>query len=135
MFKVCFVDLDLGDTLLTHCCLAAIPTNCPSRSLAAALLERFYDVDSGSVSIDGVDLRHLDPKWLRGRAIGYINQEPVLFATSIIENIRYGRPGATDQEVIEAAKAANADNFIRSFPSGYDTVLGECAFSPFSPCR
>ena len=91
----------------------------------AALLERFYDVDAGSVSIDGVDLRALDPKWLRGRAIGYINQEPVLFATSILENIRFGRPGATDQEVMEAAKAANADNFIRSFPSGYDTVLGE----------
>ena len=93
--------------------------------LTAALLERFYDVDAGSVSIDGVDLRALDPKWLRGRAIGYINQEPVLFATSILENIRFGRPGATDQEVMEAAKAANADNFIRSFPSGYDTVLGE----------
>ena len=93
--------------------------------LTAALLERFYDVDAGSVSIDGVDLRTLDPKWLRGRAIGYINQEPVLFATSIMENIRFGRPGATDQEVMEAAKAANADNFIRSFPSGYDTVLGE----------
>ena len=83
-------------------------------------------MDAGSVSIDGVDLRALDPKWLRGRAIGYINQEPVLFATSIMENIRYGRPGATDQEVIEAAKAANADNFIKSFPSGYGTVLGEC---------
>jgi len=95
------------------------------KSTVAALLERFYDVDAGSVSIDGVDLRALDPKWLRGRAIGYINQEPVLFATSIMENIRYGRPGATDQEVTEAAKAANADNFIRSFPSGYDTVLGE----------
>ena len=78
------------------------------------------------MSIDGVDLRDLDPKWLRGRAIGYINQEPVLFATSIMENIRYGRPGATDQEVIEAAKAANADSFIKSFPSGYGTVLGEC---------
>ena len=93
--------------------------------LSAALLERFYDVDAGSVSIDGVDLRTLDPKWLRGRAIGYINQEPVLFATSIMENIRFGRPGATDQEVMEAAKAANADNFIRSFPLGYDTVLGK----------
>ena len=62
---------------------------------------RFYDVDSGRISIDGEDIRSLDPAWLRGRIVGFINQEPVLFATSILENIRYGRPDATDDEVIQ----------------------------------
>ncbi|XP_061177199.1 mitochondrial potassium channel ATP-binding subunit-like [Saccostrea echinata] len=95
------------------------------KSTVAALLERFYDIESGRICIDGVDLRELDPSWLRGKAIGFINQEPVLFATSVMENIRYGRPDATDVEVIEAATLANADGFIRSFPEGYSTVLGE----------
>ncbi len=62
-------------------------------------MERFYDVDAGSVTIDGHDVRDLDPAWLRGRAMGFINQEPVLFATSVMENIRYGRPDASDAEV------------------------------------
>lgn len=60
---------------------------------------RFYDVKCGSITVDDVDLRTLDPSWLRGRVIGFINQEPVLFATSIMENIRYGYPDATDTEV------------------------------------
>ncbi|QQP35441.1 ATP-binding cassette sub-family B member 8 mitochondrial [Caligus rogercresseyi] len=99
----------------------------PSKSVAlstiAALLERFYDINlGGSIEIDGKNLRDLDPTWLRGSAIGYINQEPVLFATSVMENIRYGRPTATDAE---AAKAANVDEFVSRFPSGYATVLGE----------
>lgn len=95
------------------------------KSTLAVLLERFYDVTEGKITIDGIDLRDLDPTWLRGRAIGFINQEPVLFATSVMENIRYGRPDATDQEVKEAAKLANADGFITNFPNGYKTVLGE----------
>eukprot|EP00095_Tigriopus_kingsejongensis_P004287 maker-scaffold722_size106786-snap-gene-0.22 protein:Tk04287 transcript:maker-scaffold722_size106786-snap-gene-0.22-mRNA-1 annotation:"atp-binding cassette sub-family b member mitochondrial" len=95
------------------------------KSTVAALLERFYECSSGMITVDGVDVRELDPKWLRGRAIGYINQEPILFATSVMENIRYGRPSAQDHEVIEAAKAANAHNFIGGFPEKYDTVLGE----------
>ena len=115
------------------------------KSTAAALLERFYDCDSGVVTIDKIDIKKLDPKWLRGQAIGYINQvqwkknlcikyiirvimsfqEPTLFATSIKENIRYGRPEASDFEVFEAAKAANCHEFILKFPNGYDTVVGE----------
>lgn len=75
--------------------------------------------------IDGHNIKNLDPTWLRGRAIGFINQEPILFATSIMENIRYGKPSATDLEVIEAATMANADEFIRSFPDGYQTRVGE----------
>uniref|UniRef100_A0A915IGS0 Mitochondrial potassium channel ATP-binding subunit n=1 Tax=Romanomermis culicivorax TaxID=13658 RepID=A0A915IGS0_ROMCU len=95
------------------------------KSTVAALLERFYDVDSGSVTIDGNDVKNLDIKWLRGKAVGFISQEPVLFHTTIKENIRYGKPEATDYEVLEAAKIANADSFIRTFPDGYDTVAGE----------
>ncbi|XP_013065801.2 mitochondrial potassium channel ATP-binding subunit-like isoform X1 [Biomphalaria glabrata] len=95
------------------------------KSTIAVLLERFYDVTAGTITIDGVDVRELDPAWLRGQAIGFINQEPVLFATSVMENIRYGKPTATDQEVIEAAKLANAHDFITGFPKGYNTVLGE----------
>lgn len=95
------------------------------KSTVAALLERFYDPASGSITLDGKDLRTLDPSWLRGRVIGFINQEPVLFGTTIIENIRFGKPGATDDEVYAAARLANADDFIRSFPDGYNTVVGE----------
>ncbi|KAL8614380.1 ATP-binding cassette, sub-B (MDR TAP), member 8 [Nucella lapillus] len=95
------------------------------KSTVAALLERFYDITKGSITIDGIDIRDLDPSWLRGHAIGFINQEPVLFATSVMENIRYGRPEASDQEVVEAAKLANAHTFISGFPEGYRTVLGE----------
>ncbi|XP_070200308.1 mitochondrial potassium channel ATP-binding subunit-like [Littorina saxatilis] len=95
------------------------------KSTVAALLERFYDVTHGAITIDDIDIRQLDPSWLRGRAIGFINQEPILFATSVMENIRYGRPDATDQEVIEAARLANAHVFITGFPEGYHTVLGE----------
>lgn len=95
------------------------------KSTIAALLERFYDPDIGGVYLDGRDLRTLDPQWVRGSVIGYINQEPVLFATSVIENIRYGRLSATNEEVYEAARLANADEFIRGFPAGYQTVVGE----------
>ncbi|CAH2281660.1 ATP-binding cassette sub-family B member 8, mitochondrial [Pelobates cultripes] len=95
------------------------------KSTVAALLERFYDPNQGAVHLDGVDIRSLDPSWLRGEIIGFINQEPVLFGTSIMENIRFGRPDATDEEVYEAAKQANADGFICSFPNGYKTTLGE----------
>lgn len=85
----------------------------------------FYDVEGGTITIDGNNIKNLDPTWLRGRAIGFINQEPILFATSIMENIRYGKPSATDAEVIEAAALANADEFIRNFPDGYGTRVGE----------
>ncbi|XP_027027415.2 mitochondrial potassium channel ATP-binding subunit isoform X2 [Tachysurus fulvidraco] len=95
------------------------------KSTVAALLERFYDPSSGAVMLDGQDIRTLDPSWLRGHVIGFISQEPVLFGTSVMENIRFGKPDATDTEVMAAAKQANAHTFITSFPDGYDTVVGE----------
>ena len=69
------------------------------KSTVAALLERFYEPTGGRIYLDDSPLDELDPSWLRGRVLGFINQEPVLFATTIIENIRYGRPSASDQEV------------------------------------
>ncbi|TPX38961.1 hypothetical protein SeLEV6574_g07487 [Synchytrium endobioticum] len=94
------------------------------KSTIAHLIERFYDPDAGCILLDGVALASLDPSWVRNQ-IGYISQEPVLFATSIFENIRYGSPCATREEVERAARQANAAAFIEAFPMGYDTVVGE----------
>ncbi|KAF8374268.1 haf-6 [Pristionchus pacificus] len=95
------------------------------KSTMVSLLERFYEPNAGRITLDGKDLTSLDVQWLRGQTIGLISQEPVLFATSIAENIRYGAPGASDEEVERAAKLANADSFIQSFPNGYNTIVGE----------
>lgn len=77
----------------------------------------------GSVTLDGVDLRELNVKWLR-QQIALVQQEPKLFECSIRQNIALGAPWATDQEIEDAARMANADDFIRSFPKGYDTEVG-----------
>lgn len=105
--------------------VAVVGTSGNGKSTIALLLERFYDVNGGSICVDGIDIRELDPAWLRGSAIGFINQEPVLFATSILNNIRYGNPQATNEEVIAVSKLANAHDFITKFPDGYDTIVGE----------
>lgn len=94
------------------------------KSTLAALLSRFYDPQGGRVTLDGVDLRELDPAWLREQ-IGVVSQEPILFATTIADNIRYGRPGAPLDAVESAARAANAHDFILKFPERYDTLVGE----------
>jgi ATP-binding cassette subfamily B protein len=88
------------------------------------LLLRFYDPDAGRVSFDGVDLKDLAPEKLR-RHIGLVAQDPVIFSTSALENIRYGRPEATIEEIEAAARAAHADEFLDLLPQGYDTFLGE----------
>ncbi len=94
------------------------------KSTTFQLLLRFYDPESGRVLIDGVDVSQADPLAVRSR-IGLVPQDTVLFAASARENIRYGRPGASDADVEEAAKAAAADEFLRKLPEGYDTFLGE----------
>ncbi len=94
------------------------------KSTIASLLLRFYDPKAGSVSVDGRDVKSIEPHSLREN-IAIVSQEPVLFATSIAENIRYGRPEATMEEVEAAAKAANAEEFIRGFPEGFQTAVGE----------
>ena len=87
------------------------------------LLLRFYDPQRGRVLVDGIDAASLDPAALRAR-IGLVPQEPLIFGASAAENIRYGRPGATEEEVRRAARAAAADGFLAALPQGYDTPLG-----------
>jgi ATP-binding cassette subfamily B protein len=87
-------------------------------------LLRFYDPQKGRVLLDGQDIHEFQYRSLR-RQIGIVPQEPVLFSTSVRDNIAYGRPAATLEEILEAARAAEADEFIRAMPQGYDTVIGE----------
>lgn len=94
------------------------------KSTTCSLLPRFYDVADGSISIDGQDVRDVTQQSLR-RAIGLVQQDVYLFDGTIGENIAYGKPGATAEEVAEAARRANIDAFIESLPQGYDTVVGE----------
>uniref|UniRef100_A0A8C2ETL8 ATP-binding cassette, sub-family B (MDR/TAP), member 11a n=1 Tax=Cyprinus carpio TaxID=7962 RepID=A0A8C2ETL8_CYPCA len=94
------------------------------KSTTIQLIQRFYDPKEGMVTLDGHDIRSLNIQWLRS-LIGIVEQEPVLFATTITENIRYGRAGVTMEEVIEAAKQANAYNFIMDLPQKFDTLVGE----------
>ncbi|XP_065031997.1 putative multidrug resistance protein [Musa acuminata AAA Group] len=94
------------------------------KSTVIALMERFYDPRRGEVLLDGIDIRSLRLKWLRSQ-IGLVSQEPTLFATSIKENILFGKEEATMEEVVAAAKASNAHNFISQLPQGYDTKVGE----------
>lgn len=88
------------------------------------LIPRFYDVTQGAVTIDGIDVRDVTAASLRAQ-IGVVLQDSFLFSTTVKENIRYGKPDATDQEVVAAAQLAHADTFIDRLPDGYDTVLGE----------
>lgn len=88
------------------------------------LIPRFYDVTEGRILIDGQDIRTLTQRSLR-QAIGVVQQDVYLFAGTVMENILYGKPGATEQEVIEAAKMAGAHDFIMALPQGYDTYVGE----------
>ncbi|CAI0453348.1 unnamed protein product [Linum tenue] len=94
------------------------------KSTVISLIERFYDPSQGQVLLDNVDIKSLQLKWLRDQ-IGLVNQEPALFATTILENILYGKPDATMDEVEAAASAANAHSFITLLPNGYNTQVGE----------
>jgi ATP-binding cassette subfamily B (MDR/TAP) protein 1 len=94
------------------------------KSTVVKMLERFYDPSEGSVNLDGVNLKELNVKHLRS-AIGYVGQEPTLFATTIAQNIQYGNPSATQEQIEEAARLANAHDFIMSMPDGYGTQVGD----------
>uniref|UniRef100_A0A8C4VA28 Bile salt export pump n=1 Tax=Falco tinnunculus TaxID=100819 RepID=A0A8C4VA28_FALTI len=94
------------------------------KSTTMQLIQRFYDPTDGMITLDGHDIRSLNIQWLRSQ-IGIVEQEPVLFATTIAENIRYGRDEATMEDIIKAAKQANAYNFIMDLPQQFDTHVGE----------
>ena len=94
------------------------------KSTVLALLLRFYDPQAGSIRIDGIELRELDPQLLR-RQIAVVPQDPVIFAASVLDNVRYGRPAASREEVERACDAAYATEFVARLPQGLDTQLGE----------
>lgn len=99
------------------------PTGC-GKTTFINLLMRFYDIDSGKISIDGVDIKDMERDELR-KLYGMVLQDSWLFCGTIMENLKYGNPNATDEQVIEAAKAAYAHSFIRRMPDGYDTMISE----------
>ena len=123
---------DNEDKVLSHVTLnveagsymALVGASGAGKSTLCSLIPRFYDVTGGRVLIDGVDIRDVTQKSLRNN-IGMVLQDVYLFAGTIYENIAYGKPGATMEEVIEAAKNANAHDFIMSFPEGYNTDIGQ----------
>lgn len=99
------------------------PTGC-GKTTFINLLMRFYDTDSGKISVDGVDIKDMERDELR-KLYGMVLQDSWLFCGTIMENLKYGNPNATDEEVIEAAKAVYAHSFIRRMPDGYDTMISE----------
>ena len=104
--------------------LALVGASGVGKTTLCSLIPRFYDVTSGTIKVDGIDIRDIKLDDLRNQ-IGIVQQDVYLFAGTIMENIRYGKPGASDEEVIQAAKRANAHDFIMSFPDGYHTDIGQ----------
>lgn len=104
--------------------IALVGSSGGGKSTLILLAQRFFDLDSGQILIDGQDIADVTAKSLR-QNIAYVSQQPILFEGSILENIRYGRSKATDDEVLAAAKLAQAHKFIQNQPSGYDTMVGE----------
>jgi len=104
--------------------MALVGSSGAGKTTLCSLIPRFYDVNSGTIRIDGKDIREVTLKSLRNQ-IGIVQQDVYLFAGTIFENIAYGKPGATMEEVVEAAKNANAHEFIMSFPDGYNTDIGQ----------
>ncbi len=115
-------DIDL--TLQPGETVALVGPSGGGKSTLCSLIPRFYEVSSGSIKIDGMDVRDIKLESLR-KNVGIVQQDVYLFAGTVRENIRYGKPGATDDEIIEAAKNANAHEFIMGFEKGYDTYVGE----------
>jgi len=104
--------------------LALVGPSGGGKSTTVSLIERFYDPQEGLIQFEGVDLKNLSVPWLRDQ-IGFVQQEPTLFNATIARNIAYGFPGASEEQIREAAKMANAHDFIMSFPDGYETEVGE----------
>ncbi|XP_078084341.1 ATP-dependent translocase ABCB1-like [Mustelus asterias] len=114
----------LNVNVLSGMTVALVGASGCGKSTMIQLLQRFYDPEAGEISLDGHDIRTLNVKWLR-QHIGIVSQEPVLFATTIAENIRYGREDVTDGEIEQAAREANAYDFISMLPDRFDTIVGQ----------
>ena len=114
----CQLEIRVGEVL------ALVGPSGSGKSTIAALLSRMYDPNSGEITLDGTPIADLKLDWLRAQ-VGVVSQEPILFASSVADNIRYARPDATMEEVIAAATSANAHDFIVSFSEGYQTLVGE----------
>ncbi|EAZ13201.1 hypothetical protein OsJ_03121 [Oryza sativa Japonica Group] len=104
--------------------MAIVGESGSGKSTVISLVERFYDPQAGEVLIDGINIKSLRLNWIRGK-IGLVSQEPLLFMTSIKDNITYGKEDATIEEIRRAAELANAANFIDKLPDGYDTMVGQ----------
>lgn len=115
---------DMDFTVKHGMSLALVGPSGGGKSTICSLLPRFYDVTGGSITIGGQDIRHVQLASLR-KAIGIVQQDVYLFSGTIAENISYGKPGATEEEIREAASKADLDDFIRSLPDGYNTFVGE----------
>jgi subfamily B ATP-binding cassette protein MsbA len=112
------LEIPVGQTV------ALVGSSGAGKSTIAHLIPRFYDPQGGKISVDGYDIKDVTMESLRNQ-MGIVSQDIVLLNGSIRENIAYGKPGASDEEIVEAAKAANAHDFISSFPLGYDSPVGE----------
>ncbi len=118
VFKNITLDVKAGDYM------ALVGSSGVGKTTLCSLIPRFYDVSEGTIKIDGQDIRKVTMKSLRN-SIGIVQQDVYLFAGSVADNIRYGKPGASMEEIVEAAKNANAHEFIMELPDGYDTYIGQ----------
>lgn len=116
---------DFSLTLRPGQTVALVGASGSGKSTIAALLERFYEPSAGNIKLDGYKLSDISPYWLRANVLGFIEQQPVLFGTSILENVRYGKPDATQDDVHDASRLAQSHEFVSNLPEGYATHVGE----------
>ena len=119
-----YVLKNVSFTLNPKECIALVGQSGSGKSTCVQLIERFYDVTGGTILIDDIDIKEYDPRYLH-RKIGLVSQEPCLFSTTVKNNIKYGSPSATDEEIIAAAEIANAKHFIDKFEQKFNTYVGE----------
>ncbi len=112
------LDVKAGDFI------ALVGSSGVGKTTLCSLIPRFYEVTEGQILLDGIDIKHITLNSLR-KNVGVVQQDVYLFAGTILENIRYGKPGASKEEIVEAAKKANAHDFIQALPDGYDTDIGQ----------
>ena len=124
----------IGGRVAKRTSLTSLAFCCKGKSTTIQLTERFYDPITGQVMLDGVDVKDLNVRWLRLQ-IGLVSQEPVLFSGTIAENIAYGKPGASHDDIEQAAKSANAHLFIHKLPLGYKTLVSMLSLRAYAHGR